>query len=128
MNHRDKRQLLEGLIFERRSLALSAQLRGESARQFGDRMHDILTKYNAMGKRAQVYLIEVVESSRKREELAIFTFIKGLRIEIKRYMCCFTFYQSLYAARVHAEQIEKNLIDLNQLKRTSIRAVSETFL
>lgn len=127
MEKAQKKRLLETLIFEKKVLMWAAQLKDESAKDFGNRMSDQLIRYTNMGYHAQNFFSEVMETPVQREECAIYAFVQGCKPEIARYMCLFTFYSSLRQARVHAEKIEKNLIDLKQIKRGSVQIVPESF-
>ena len=115
-----KIELCRDLIVIRKKLAWAAQGRRESVLEFGNRMRLLLEAYNNAGKIAQVEFIEIFENTKHREDLAIYTFLRGLSPEVKRYTCKPEIYKSLYQAIRHADQIQMHLNDLQCMRRMSI--------
>lgn len=56
---------------------------------------------------------------RNREELALKTFLKGVRPDIKRYMSPPNVYKNLHHATVRAKKIHNHLLDLKRMRVAS---------
>ena len=97
-------------------LAWAAHSRDEDFYDFCNRIEKMLDDYNNLGKIAQVEFREVCDSALARERMAIETFLRGLRPEIRRYICKPHIYISLHQAMGHAKRIHSSLEDLNKIK------------
>ena len=117
LTNMQKIRMLDDLIRLRVHLTWAAQRPSESVWQFNQRMSNLLHEYNNLGKIAQVEFVEVVQDSYQRERLAIYTYIRGLRADIKRYICKEEIYKSLDHAMQHAKLIDYHLKDLKKLRK-----------
>lgn len=115
-----KHRMLRDLIMLRERLTWSAQRRKESVHAFALRMQVMLDEYNNLGKLAQVEFIEISQSAQTREDLALCTFLKGVRPDIRRYMSPQSVYKNLYHAATHARKIHNHLLDLKRIRIASI--------
>lgn len=126
LTNKQKRRIYEELTTLRVKLLWSAQHSDETLGKFNARIIRYLERYSFLGKIAQEEFIEVFQTPEQRERLAIYTYLRGLRPEVKRYICNDEIYKSLEHAMKHASQIDLHLRDLQNLNsRTSILVVED---
>lgn len=117
MEHKESRiQLFSNLIDINQKLLGSAQLKHESIYEYNKKISNLLHNYNNFGKIAQVEFFEITESAGQREKKAIYIYLKGLKSEIKKYICNEKIYKNLYQAQEHARKIETRLKEINEMK------------
>lgn len=117
MENQRKLNLFADLLRTKQRLTWTAQLKSESLLEYNNKITTLLDHYNNLGKIAQIEFIEVIASTWQREQLAIYVYLKGLRPDIKRYICKKEIYQSLRQAQDHARLIENHLNDLKRMKK-----------
>ena len=116
MRPNQKKSLLDDLIILRRRLVWAAQSRFEPLYAYSTRIQRTYEIYVRAGEVASTEIIEVTETKIERERLAIFCYVSGLHLSVKRYMCKPEFYSNFAQARRHAEQIAHHLDDLANMR------------
>ena len=115
MRPQEKKLLLDNLIDLRRRLVWAAQSQEENLQAYSGRVQKTYEVYVKAGEIASKEFVEVMESKYEKERLAIFCYVNGMQLAIKRYMCEPEFYYKFEQARHHAEQIAYHLNDLANL-------------
>ena len=115
MRPQEKKLLLDNLIDLRRRLVWAAQSHEENLQAYSGRVQKTYEVYVKAGEIASKEFVEVMESKYEKERLAIFCYVNGMQLAIKRYMCEPEFYYKFEQARRHAEQIAYHLNDLANL-------------
>lgn len=123
LDDNSKKRLVNQLIEARRELTWSAQKRGESSDEYGARVDELLFQYKNKGNLAKAEVFEISDSNEDRERLATYSFLQGIRGEVKKYMCDISVYKNLSHARKHAHQISRRLDDLKQIKKAMMTLV-----